>query len=110
MTVLAMAIKLLVGDGKRSWSGRSQVNRFMLGIRHDVRENATDLQPARVLSRRRILAFNRFVDSGQPTDAVCHGTSELLQHFPQVLEIAADKQLRLPRCDIEWGILCLNRV
>src|SRR5437868_14187183 len=99
MTILAMAIKLFVGDGKRSWADRSQVNRLMLGVRHDVGENATDLQLTRVLSRRRIFAFNRFVDSGQPTDTVSHSTGELLQHVPQMLEVTANKQLRLPRCD-----------
>ena len=84
--------------GQLETSLRSQ-RQLVADASHELRTPLTSLRTNLELLER-----------GQPTDPVSHSTGELLQHVHQMLEIAADKQLRLPRCDIERGILCLNRV
>src|SRR6476619_1105252 len=56
------------------------------------------------------MAGDRFVDAFETTNHKRHLFRKFLKHIPEMLEIAADEELRLLRRDIESRLCRLNRI
>ena len=100
MIIDAVTRQLLVCVSQCGRSGRAQINRrFSLG--DDFGKRAAYLQAGRVFAGRRVIAFDRLVDPFESADLISHLASKFFEHFLQMLEIAADKELRLFGRDVE---------
>src|SRR5205814_2713664 len=64
-------------------------------------EYAGDLKSGRILASRGVRAFDRLVDSFESADRIGHFAREFFKHILEMLEIAANKKLRLFGRDIE---------
>src|SRR5437868_15531719 len=101
MPILPVSFELLAVAGQRSRTGRSQINWLADIVGQHFAKDARHLQPRGILGRRRALAFDRLGQSFGSADAISHPAREFLEHVAEMLEIAADEKLRLPRRDIE---------
>jgi hypothetical protein len=97
-------------EGQRSLTRGSQINRRIVFVRDDLRENAAHLQAGRILAGRNVLAFDRLVDAFQSANLIGHPARKFFKHVFQMLKIAADEKLRLARCDVERYVHRVNGV
>ena len=88
--------QFLVSVGKRGRPVRSQIDRLVLRIGQDLGEDAGDLQPGGVIDRSRYCGTRSLsVDAVEPANRERHLSRKLLEDVREMLEVAADEELRL---------------
>ena len=101
MIIDTVAFEFFVLERQRGLAGCPQINRGIGFVRDDFGENSADLQAGRIFARRSVIAFDCLVDAFEAANLECHFARKFFQDILEVLEIAADKKLRLFGGDIE---------
>ena len=80
MIINAVAFKFFVPKRQRSLPCRSEINRRIVFVCDDFRENPADLQPGGLFTSGSIIAFDRFVDAFESANPECHLAGKFFQH------------------------------
>ena len=108
--IAAVPGEFLLREGERARASGAQINRRAIFIREHFGDDAAHLETGGILTGGGVLAGDRFVDAFESADAESHSAGEFFEHIGEVLEIAADEELRLLRGDVEGGVGRLDRI
>src|SRR5581483_558381 len=105
-----MAFELFVSERERGLTGCAQINRGIVFVRDDLGEDPADLEAGRILTSRRVITFDGFIDAPESADHKRHLTGKFFKHVSEMLKIATDKELGLLRSDVERVVLSVDGV
>src|SRR5438045_2302482 len=101
MVINAVSIEFLIAEGKCCLARGTQVTGRIAFIDDHFSEHAAHLESGRILAGGHVLAFDGLVDTFQAANLKGHRVREFFQHASEMLKVAAYKELRLLRGDIE---------